>query len=103
MVLWHQQKSNGSKEPKNKGLKKEILANISFLNDILGIGYQDSYNYFQFGIEPQTKEKIGSLIIQRNEAKKEKNFALSDRLRDAILAFGVNLMDTPQGTFWEKV
>jgi cysteinyl-tRNA synthetase len=35
--------------------------------------------------------------------KKEKNFEASDKLRDEILSFGVSIMDTVQGTFWEKI
>jgi len=91
------------KEPKNKGLKKEILANIIFLNDILGIGYQDSYNYFQFGIEENEKLKIEELISQRNSAKKDKNFELSDKIRDELKEMQISLMDTANGTMWEKV
>jgi cysteinyl-tRNA synthetase len=32
-----------------------------------------------------------------------KDFTKADELRDAILAYDVLIMDTPQGTFWEKV
>jgi len=54
-------------------------------------------------MDEDTKEKIATLMDKRSEAKKEKNFEESDRLRDEILGFGVTLMDTPAGTFWEKV
>ena len=53
--------------------------------------------------DEDTKVKIDELIQQRSEAKKAKDFELSDKLRDEILACGVNLMDTPQGSFWEKL
>ena len=67
--------------PKDKNLKKELIANILFVNDILGIGYNDAYEYFQFGINESTKVKIEELIKKRNEAKKEKDFATADALR----------------------
>jgi cysteinyl-tRNA synthetase len=44
---------------------------------------------------------ITALIAQRAEAKKAKNFAESDRIRDALLAQGIVLKDTPAGTTWE--
>ncbi|VAY88297.1 Cysteinyl-tRNA synthetase [hydrothermal vent metagenome] len=91
------------KEPKNKGFKKEILANIGFLNDILGLGYQDAYSYFQFGINKEEKIKIEDLISKRDEAKKDKNFELSDTIRDELTNIQVSLMDTTNGTMWEKV
>ena len=88
---------------KHKQFKREIMANLAYIEELLGFGVKNPFEYFQFGIDEITKEKINSLIEQRNSAKKEKDFALSDKLRDEILTFGVNIMDTPQGTFWEKV
>lgn len=90
------------KEPKNKNLKKEIVSSIAFINDILGIGLKDAYEYFQFGISSEEKEKIEQLILQRQEAKKEKNFELSDKIRDELHKMGIALMDSAQGTLWEK-
>ncbi|WP_304546358.1 cysteine--tRNA ligase [Sulfurimonas microaerophilic] len=88
---------------KHKVLKRETMANLAYIEKVLGFGIKNPFEYFQFGIDTDTKEKIDSLIEQRDAAKKEKNFELSDSLRDEILAFGVQLMDTPAGTFWEKV
>jgi len=88
---------------KHKLLKKETIANLIYIENILGFGVKNPFEYFQFGIDEDTKTKIDSLIIKRNEAKKEKNFELSDKFRDEILTFGVSIMDTVQGTFWEKI
>ncbi len=92
-----------NKEPKNKALKKETIANIEFLNDILGIGYDDPYHYFQFGISDEEKQNIEILIEKRKDAKKAKDFELSDQIRDDISALGISLMDTANGTMWEKL
>lgn len=88
---------------KHKELKRQTMANLAYIETVLGFGVKNPFAYFQFGIDSETKEKIDSLIKQRNEAKKEKNFELSDKLRDEVLAYGVQIMDTPAGTFWEKV
>jgi cysteinyl-tRNA synthetase len=88
---------------KHKQLKRETMANLAYIEKVLGFGVKNPYEYFQFGVDNETKEKIDALIAQRNEAKKEKDFARSDKLRDEILSFNVNIMDTPQGTFWEKI
>ena len=88
---------------KHKQLKRETMANFDFIEEILGFGVKNPFEYFQFGIDKDTKEKINALIEQRNIAKKEKNFELSDKLRDEILSHNVNIMDTIQGTFWEKI
>lgn len=89
--------------PKDKNLKKELVSNILFINNILGIGFNDAYEYFQFGIDEQTKSKIEELIVKRNEAKKEKNFELADAVRDELTTLGISLMDTVNGTVWEKL
>ncbi|MEA1955201.1 MAG: cysteine--tRNA ligase [Campylobacterota bacterium] len=88
---------------KHKVLKKETLSNLAYIENILGFGVKNPFEYFQFGINVDTKAKIDSLIKQRNDAKKAKDFEASDKLRDEILAFGVSIMDTANGSFWEKV
>ena len=88
---------------KHKALKKELMSNLAYIEEILGFGVKNPYEYFQFGVDEKTKKELDTLIAQRDEAKKAKDFATSDALREQILSYGVNLMDTPQGTFWEKV
>jgi len=90
------------KEPKNKNLKKEIIASIEFIDSILGVGSKDAYSYFQFGISNEEKKTIEDLIEQRNSAKKEKNFELSDKIRDELKDMNISLMDSATGTLWEK-
>lgn len=91
------------KNPKDKNIKGEIVANLEFLNEILGIAMLDSFEYFQFGISDDEKARIQAIINKRNEAKKQKDFALSDALRDELSQKGISLMDTPNGTMWEKL
>ena len=45
---------------------------------------------------------IEKLIEARNAARKARNFAESDRLRDELLARGIIIEDTPAGTRWRK-
>ena len=46
---------------------------------------------------------IDGLVAARTEAKKAKNWAEADRIRDELKAMGVEIIDTPQGTKWRKV
>ncbi|MFW2612809.1 cysteine--tRNA ligase [Aliarcobacter butzleri] len=89
--------------PKDKNLKKEFISNINFIEEVLGIGGNDAYAYFQFGIDESTKEKIEDLILKRNEAKKTKDFETADKLRDELSSMDISLMDTVNGTVWEKL
>ncbi len=89
--------------PKNKGLKKETLANIAFIDELLGFGGKEPFSYFQIGISKEEKEKIQTMINQRSEAKKAKDFARSDSIRDELIGMGIAIMDTAEGTVWEKV
>ena len=88
--------------PKDKGLKKETLANIEFIDMLLGFGGKEPFSYFQIGADDALKEKIETLITGRLEAKKAKDFARSDAIRDELTALGINIMDTAEGTLWEK-
>ena len=47
-------------------------------------------------------DAIQKLIDQRNEARRKKDFALSDKIRDDLKAQGIILEDTPQGTRYRK-
>jgi cysteinyl-tRNA synthetase len=90
-------------DSKNKSAKKEIIANLEYIKELLGIGYVDAYEYFQHGLDKDSKEKINSLIIQRDEAKKAKDYEKADSIREEISGMGVAIMDTPDGTLWEIV
>jgi len=91
------------KNPKDKNLKKTILGNIEFIDELLGFGGMDPYRYFQTGIDEETKKTIESLISKRKEAKKSRDFAQADKIRDELLAMGISIMDTAEGTNWEKI
>jgi cysteinyl-tRNA synthetase len=49
-----------------------------------------------------TPAKIDEMIAARNNARKTKNYAESDRIRDELLNAGVVLEDTAQGTIWRR-
>ncbi|HIQ28238.1 MAG TPA: cysteine--tRNA ligase [Sulfurovum sp.] len=89
--------------PKDKALKKETLANIAFIDTLLGFGAKEPFSYFQIGVNETLKKNVESLIEERMQAKKEKNFERSDMIRDELLALGISIMDTSEGTLWEKV
>lgn len=88
--------------PKDKALKKTCFSNIEFIDEVLGIGEQNATTYFQIGVSDEDKLKIEELIQQRVEAKKEKNFTLSDSIRDTLTNMGISIQDTSEGTLWER-
>ncbi len=47
-------------------------------------------------------DEVESLIAQRAEARKNKDWAKADEIRDTIKAMGIILEDTPQGVKWHK-
>lgn len=46
-------------------------------------------------------DKVSDLLRRRDEARKAKDFQLSDKLRDELAALGVTARDTPQGQTWD--
>jgi len=91
------------KKPADKALKGEILGNIAFIEELMGFGGSDPYEWFQHGIDNETKREIEELIRRRDEAKKEKDFATADAIRERLGQKGIALMDTPDGTKWERL
>ena len=64
----------------------------------------DELKAWQASHAPQSSlpaEEIESRIAARNAARKDKNFAESDRIRDELAALGVVLKDSKDGTTWE--
>ena len=91
------------KEPKNKNFKKELVASLEFIDEVIGVGGNDAYSYFQFGISEEDIKKVEELIEKRGEAKKAKDFETADKVRDELTALGISVMDTPNGAVWEKL
>ena len=79
----------------------ELSLNIlAMCDDILGVIGQDEAESSEAD-DPERAE-IESLIKERADARKAKNFARSDEIRDSLKARGIILEDTPQGTKWKK-
>jgi len=47
--------------------------------------------------------EIDALVLARGEAKKAKNFAEADRIRDELKARGIEVTDVPGGASWKRV
>ena len=48
-------------------------------------------------------EEIEALIAQRTQARKDKDWALADKIRDDLKARGIVLEDTPDGVRYKRV
>ncbi len=48
-------------------------------------------------------ERIEKLLEERITAKKEKNYARADEIRESLKAEGIIITDTPNGTKWERI
>lgn len=91
------------KNPKDKAYKLAISGNLACIEYLLGLGGKDPTLYFQLGLTEQEKQDIESKLKLRTEAKAQKNYALADSIRNELHNQGIEIMDTPQGSTWEKV
>lgn len=71
---------------------EKTLAQIHELGDVLGL--------FEEKQEKSADAEIEALIEKRNEARKNKNWAEADRIRDELKAKNIILKDTPMGVKW---
>ncbi|WP_024850897.1 cysteine--tRNA ligase [Hydrogenovibrio kuenenii] len=86
--------------------KSETLAGLlKKLANQIGLLEQDAEVFFksQPSQSDLTDEMIQGLIDERAEARKNKDFARSDQIRDELLEQGIELLDSAQGTTWRKV
>ena len=71
----------------------QFLKLFDELLDVLGLHMKE---------EEMLDEEIELLIQQRIQARKDRNFQLSDQIRDQLKALNIILEDTPQGTRWKR-
>ncbi|MCX7773675.1 MAG: class I tRNA ligase family protein, partial [Clostridia bacterium] len=83
-----------SSAPRSKAFLEKALGLFNELTGILGIVQKE---------EDTLAQEVESLIAERQQARKEKNWKLSDEIRDKLKAMGIELQDTPQGVKWKKV
>ena len=55
----------------------------------------------EVAVDPQRKARIESLVYLRQEARRQRDFAEADRLREELARLGVILEDTRDGTTWK--
>ncbi len=72
------------------------------LSDVLGILFTDIEEYFKQGYSVDVS-KIEKLIAERAQAKKDKNYARADEIRNELQNQGIILEDSATGTTWKKV
>ena len=51
--------------------------------------------------DPEAAE-IDALVAERTQAKKNKDFARADQIRDELTARGITIVDTPTGPTWKR-
>lgn len=82
-----------------------LAAVLRKLAKVLGLLEQEPEYFLQSGAKADDAgevEKIELLIQQRNDARKNKDWAAADVARDALTAMGIVLEDGPQGTVWRR-
>ena len=83
-----------------ESVDKEALTKAQvLLTEWLGIFGIDTAKLIKQN-ETQGDDEIVALVEQRDEARKNKDWAKSDQLRDQLKQMGVIIEDTPQGTRW---
>ncbi len=78
-----------------KALAEACRSIFTELTNVMGLLYARK--------KDDLSEKVEALIAARQAARKAKNFAEADRIRDELKTMGIELMDTPQGVKWKKI
>ncbi|WP_312187172.1 cysteine--tRNA ligase [Sphingobacterium sp.] len=88
---------DGKAKVSQEGLESLKVFMKEFVEDILGL--RNDQNSGSDDIDD-----VMNLVIKlRNEAKSNKDFVTSDRIRDELNAIGIQLKDSKEGTLWNKI
>jgi cysteinyl-tRNA synthetase len=93
-----------AKEAKTKKNSIEVrqaaAVTLLELGKVLGF-FSNLEETMETSVDQHAEKLIELLISYRLDAKKEKNYALSDKIRKDLFELGIELQDTPQGTIWK--
>ena len=81
-------------EDSSKEFASAVKNEILMLGDILGMKFEKKAEVLDTEIE--------ALIEERQAARKEKNFARADEIRDQLAGMGITLLDTREGVKWKR-
>ena len=87
-------------DPAEQGRLKAVLLEAGSL---LGVLQEDPGAWLAGGADDDEGARIDAMVAARWAARQAKDFAEADRLRDAIVAEGISLQDSPEGTTWKRV
>jgi cysteinyl-tRNA synthetase len=73
------------------------------MGQVLGLFQQDADTFFAGSTDDDEAETIEALIIKRNQARADKDWAVADQVRDELTVMGVVLEDAAGKTTWRKI
>jgi len=88
----------------NRQRSAELSALLKALGGVIGLLEREPMAYLQGGAGNAGLDEaaIEQMMAERAAAKKAKNFAEADRIRDELKAAGIVLDDSPQGSSWRR-
>lgn len=80
----------------------ELYKQLRAAGHVLGVLKENPKEWLGYAHEDnEDSKKIEELLEQRSQAKKNKDFAQADKIRDILLQQGIVIEDTPEGTKWK--
>jgi cysteinyl-tRNA synthetase len=83
--------------------KERLAAAMYAAGDLMGLLQSNPEDWFAGHVDGElSADDIEALIAKRNAARKDRDFATADAVRDQLTAAGIKIEDGPGGTTWRR-
>lgn len=103
MALLHHYARTANSEQAAVDKRRQAVCNLFGAGRFMGFFNQKPDEWFAENVNEGETEEIEAMLRERLQARRNKDFARADRIRDELLERNIQIKDTPDGPQWSRI